>query len=144
MNIFTGGALQLLSTGGTPLGLPIAIYSQGVANDGGIRSTGTSAISGQITVGNTSRINSDSGTLTISGTGGIVSNATPIGRDLYVGGAGNVTISAPIGGGGGSNNIGSLIKDGTGTVTLSGTNTYAGATTANNGLLVINNSALCR
>ena len=70
------------------------------------------------------RINSDAGTLTLSG--GI--SGSNFG--LTVGGAGNTTINSVIGTG-----TGAFTKDGAGTVYLTGANTYSGLTTVNGGVL---------
>ncbi|MBI5771329.1 MAG: autotransporter-associated beta strand repeat-containing protein [Verrucomicrobia bacterium] len=71
--------------------------------------------------------------LTISG------NLTPTtaGTTLTATGTGHTTISGIIGNNTGTN----LLKTGSGTLTLSGTNTYAGSTTLRNGTLELNNSA---
>ena len=64
---------------------------------------------------------------------------TPINTAAYsltFGGAGNVTITNPL------QNLAGLIKDGAGTLTLTGTNnTYTGGTNVNNGTLVAANGA---
>jgi fibronectin-binding autotransporter adhesin len=67
-----------------------------------------------------------SGTLTTSG-------IDIKGHTLTLDGAGNIGISGTLYNSTGS---GTLIKNGTGTTTLSGSNTYAGPTTVNNGVLV--------
>ena len=56
--------------------------------------------------------------------------------DLTVNGTGDTLISAGISGGMGSD----FIKDGTGTLTLTGPNTYDGATIVNGGTLLVNGS----
>ncbi len=63
-------------------------------------------------------------------------------KSLTVGGNNlNTTVSGVIADGGGSGESGgSLIKVGTGTLTLSGTNTYTGGTTINAGTLTVNGS----
>jgi hypothetical protein len=72
--------------------------------------------------------------------GGIYGFLDNKGFDLTVGGAGAITFAAPNVGsysGGPIAGSGRLIKVGTGTVTLSGTNTYTGATLINQGQLAI-------
>ena len=80
------------------------------------------------------RINSDSGTLTLNVASG---NAiTGSNDDLTFGGAGNVTVADVI-----ATGTGALTKDGAGTLTLSGANTYTGVTTVSAGTLVIGANA---
>src|SRR5439155_15075986 len=88
---------------------------------------------GNITINSTTRINSDSGTLTLDVASG---NAITGTNDaLQIGGAGNVTINDAI-----ATGSGTLTKDGAGTLTLSGANTYTGATTVSAGVLNIRNA----
>ena len=96
----------------------------GVSNAGVLRNiSGSNTYAGVVTLGTNSRINSDAGLLTLN-TGTI----TGSGFGLSVGGAGNTTISSIIGTG-----AGMFTKDGSGTVTLSGANTYTGDTVVNDG-----------
>lgn len=106
------------------------ITGTGASSGGAFRNvaTNTSTFAGAITLGaGGARINSDTGgTLTLSG--GIVT----AGNTVTFGGAGNTTVStAAISGTGG------LVKDGAGTTTLSSASTYTGATSINEGTLVI-------
>ncbi|MFA6288911.1 MAG: autotransporter-associated beta strand repeat-containing protein [Opitutaceae bacterium] len=84
-------------------------------------------------------LNGGTGTLTISGAGVVRQQGTDAGN-LYVN-AGNsaITISAII-----ANNTGvlSLVKTGTGTLTLGGANTYTGTTTVQEGTLVAGSSPI--
>jgi len=63
-------------------------------------------------------------------------------KELTVGGNGrSTTVSGIIGDGGAYGGGGSaLVKTGAGTLTLSGTNSYTGATTVNGGTLAVNSS----
>ncbi len=102
-----------------------------VANLGALRNiAGNNNYSGTVTLTAQSRINSDSGTLTLD-------NPTAVtgAFNLVVGGAGNITISGAI-----ATTTGFVSKDGAGTVTLSGANTYTGATSVSAGTLVISGS----
>jgi autotransporter-associated beta strand protein len=72
-----------------------------------------------------STINSDSGTLTLSG--GISGS-----ENLTVGGAGNTTISSAV-----ATGSGTLTKNGSGTLILSAGNSYTGATTISSGVVNI-------
>ena len=103
----------------------ITLSGLGVGSAGAIRSiNGNNTISGNLTLGALSRINSDAGLLTLSG--GI--DGANFG--LTVGGLGNTTISGAI-----TNSSGLLTKDGSGTLTLSGGNNYSGGTLVSAGAL---------
>ncbi len=107
----------------------LTINGGGISNTGALRNySGDNSYGGTITLAAQSRINSDSGTLTLSGLTAVTGSA----QNLVVGGAGNVTISGAI-----TTTTGSVTKDGSGTLTLSGTNTYSGATTVSAGTLEI-------
>jgi fibronectin-binding autotransporter adhesin len=105
----------------------LTINGGGISNAGALRNiAGTNTYGGTVTLAGQSRINSDSGTL-------LLNNATSVtgaGQNLVVGGAGNVTISGAI-----TTTTGFVSKDSAGTLTLSGNNTYTGATTVNGGTL---------
>src|SRR5204863_9944359 len=95
----------------------LTLNGTGISSDGALRNiSGANSYGGDITLGSASRINSDAGTLTLSGA---IGGAT---QNLTVGGSGNTTLSGIIG-----TTTGSLTKDGSGTVILSGANTYTGA-----------------
>src|SRR5258706_11637465 len=71
------------------------------------------------------RINSDDGLLTIA-----TGNITGAGQNLTIGGATDTKVSVVIG-----TTAGALTKDGAGTLTLLGANTYSGGTTVSGGAL---------
>lgn len=125
--VASGAALQLannVTIGAETLGLS----GSGVSSDGALRNiSGTNSFAGAVTLNAASRINSDSGSLTLSGN---IGGAT---QNLTVGGAGDTTISGVI-----ATTTGTLTKDGAGTLTLSGTSTYTGATLVSAGTLLVN------
>ena len=82
-------------------------------------------------MGSASRINSDSGTLTL--TGGI----TGSGLGLTVGGSSATTITTS---GINTSTNGTLTKDGTGTLTITASGDYTGLTTVSAGVLNIQNA----
>lgn len=111
----------------------ISLTGSGVSSGGALRNiSGNNSLSGLITLAGASRINSDSGTLTLDVSSG---NAITGTQNLTVGGAGNVTIADNV-----NISSGTLTKDGAGTLTLSAANNYTGATTVTNGTLVVNGS----
>jgi fibronectin-binding autotransporter adhesin len=133
ITVQNGAALEMangISVGAEALSLTGA----GISSGGALRNiaSNTSSYAGAITLGaGGARINSDSsGSLTL--TGGVV---TSLFNDVTFGGAGSTTVStAAISGAGG------LVKDGLGILTLSGTNTYTGATTIDTGKLLVHGS----
>ena len=116
----------------------ITFANQGVAGFSGIavsqtHGTATNSINSNLSLNNAINIrNNSSGTLNVAGT--IATN----GNTLTLDGTGaNTNLSGAISG------TGALVKNDTGSDTLSGTNTYSGGTTINNGTINANsNSAL--
>jgi len=134
-NVLSSAALQIQNNITVPEAT-INITGTGINSDGAIRNmSGTNALSGTISLTGISRINVDAGTLSMTG----ASNGTAItlgsnnintgvasGTSLYVSGA--ITGS------------GTLTKDITGTLYLSGTNTlYTGAISVFSGVMNIQN-----
>jgi autotransporter-associated beta strand protein len=109
----------------------VSITGQGAGGGGALRNlSGTNTYGGGITFSTgTNRINSDAGTLTLTA----LSNGLSSARQLVVGGAGNVVLAASLGG---SSSLGTVTKEGVGTLTLGNTNTYAGNTFVNGGTLL--------
>jgi len=131
--ISAGATLELQNNITIPSTKLFTINGAGVSAIGAIRNVSDSnTIQSAITLTAINpRINSDSGTLTISGN---IGGAT---FPLTVGGAGSMTISGVIG-----TTSGTLTKDGGGTATLTtATNTYTGLTTVSAGVLNIQNAA---
>ncbi|HTB79631.1 MAG TPA: autotransporter-associated beta strand repeat-containing protein [Opitutaceae bacterium] len=110
----------------------MTLAGTGVSNNGAIDNvTGSSTLSGVLTLGGSSRINSDAGTLTLSG------GLTGTNTNLNLGGAGNITVSSAI-----TTGTGSVTLDGSGTTTFSGgANTYTGDTIVNSGTLNLSKTA---
>ncbi|MDD2762351.1 MAG: autotransporter-associated beta strand repeat-containing protein [Opitutaceae bacterium] len=129
--VASGAALQM--QGGISVGAqPLTLNGTGIANDGALRNvSGNNSWAGAVTLGSTSRINSDAGTLTLAG------GITGTNRNLTIGGAGNVQVTGAI-----TTGTGSLTKDGGGTLTLASgsTSTYTGATNINAGTLQLGSS----
>ena len=125
----SGGNLQLqFAGGGTVTNKYLTINGTGISNSGALENVlGNNYWTGPITLATASRINSDSGTLNITGT--IASGSTA----LTMGGAGNITLNTVLAG------ARTLTKDGNGTLTLNGVsnNTYTGLTTVSAGVLNI-------
>jgi autotransporter-associated beta strand protein len=140
--INTGGELQL--QGGITVGAGETLTLTGIGA-GGADSAALRNISGNntwtdtITLQNVAgavRVNSDSGTLTL----GAINETGNRDKILTIGGAGDVVVTGVITG---SGNDTSIFKGGTGTLRLSGSNTYTGLTTISAGTLIAaNNSAL--
>jgi autotransporter-associated beta strand protein len=148
--VANGATLKIFtnSTGFT-LADNISISGVGVGGIGAINNTGgNNTLSGGITLSGNSRINADttggSGSLTISGNVGGDNNVLFVGALGAVSPTtgGNVVISGVVSGGGGTENgTTSIFKDGIGALTLSGVNTYTGATLLNAGTILIGNNA---
>jgi fibronectin-binding autotransporter adhesin len=126
------GALRISdSDGGTNVGNMIVVRANGAGSTlGATNTSGTNSYSGQIYLdGNAGTSISSGGTLSFNGSVFDLKNQT-----LTVDGAGTTLISAPLTNSSGS---GKLVKQGAGTLTLSGNNTYVGATTISAGTLEI-------
>ena len=124
--VANNAALQVIGAITSPES--ITLNGTGISGAGALRKTGTgtATMSGPFTLASASRINSDDGTLTITGViGGGNTNLT-------VGGVGNTTINGAI-----QTGSGQVIKDGAGTLTLGGNSNYTGVTTINAGVLAV-------
>jgi autotransporter-associated beta strand protein len=133
-SVASGAALEL--SGGIALaaGEDITLVGTGISSGGALRNiSGNNSIAGLVTLSGTTRINSDSDTLTFDVSAGNAITGTN--TAVTFGGSGNITVNDPIGTGSGT-----LTKDGTGTLTLTAANTYTGKTTISNGTIVVSGS----
>ena len=115
---------------------PLSLNSPGFNNEGAIcNESGSNSYAGTITLEGPSRINTDAGSLTLSG---IISNNLAGAWDLTVGGNGSVILSNVL-----ATGTGALTKDGAGTLTLkgAGANIFSGTTTVAGGLLELGKTA---
>ncbi len=117
-----------IATASQTLQLNGNVSINGIANLGILvdnTSAFTLTVSGDVKLGNAQTWRNNSGNLlTISG------NVNSNNKDLTIDGTGNTTISGVISSGG------KLVKSGTGTVTLTGANTFNDTTTVNGGTLI--------
>ena len=130
--VASGASLQLSNA--INVADAITISGTGISNNGAIRSTsGNNTLSGLITVAANMEIQTDADTLTLNVSSG--NSITASNKNIILAGNGNTVVADPIAIGSGT-----LTKGGNGTVTLSGTNTYTGATTISNGVLIATNA----
>ncbi|MHA8074607.1 beta strand repeat-containing protein [Aquirufa sp. HETE-40SA] len=153
VTVALGGSLQL--QGGIVVPNTLSLKGKGPLGTGALQSVaGINAVDGTITLSVDARMNADlNSQLTIN------ANLSAGATGLTIGGAGNVLLNGSLTGSGslvntwGTSPIGlyiatSLIKDGTGSLTLNAANSYTGATVISSGNLalgateVINNAAM--
>src|SRR4029079_8027669 len=131
--VSNGATLQL--QGGITVGAEaLTISGTGAGGQTGalVNVSGTNNYGGLLTLTAATTLSSDSGTLNLTNVGTI----TGLTFGLTLTGSGNGSVSSIIG-----TTSGTLTKNGTGTWTLFGANTYTGATTINGGVLNIQNAA---
>ena len=136
--VSSGAALEL--QGGIAVGEAISFTNTGVGGNGAIRNiSGNNTLSGALTIANntTNLIQSDAGTLLLSGT---INSSSTASRNLTLSGAGNITISAAMNLNGSAGTTGTLTKNGTGYATITNANTFSGLTTVSAGTLEIQNA----
>ncbi len=134
ITVANGAALEL--TGGIAVGAEaLALNGSGISSGGALRSvSGNNSYAGAITLGSASSITTDANTFTISG------GITGTGLALTIGGAGTTVISTT---GINTSTGGTVVKNGTGTVTVSAASSFTGAVEVNEGVFrVANNTAL--
>jgi autotransporter-associated beta strand protein len=133
----SGGTLQLSNVANgnftSNAGEQLYLNGTGYLGNGALQNlAGNNTWAGSTFLTTNARIQSESGNLlTLTGTMNSSSNST-----LDVRGSGNTTISGTVGIGSGG-----ITKNGTGTLILSGTNTYGGTTLIQEGVLSLQNSA---
>ena len=130
-SVASGAAIEIDGTGLVIAEPVTSLIGTGVGGAGAIHNLANdNTWSGAIALGaGGARVNSDGGTLTLSG--GVTGNTRP----LTVGGTGNTLISGVI-----ATTTGTLTKDGSGTLTLAAADTYTGATTVSAGVVRVQNS----
>lgn len=142
VTVALGGSLQL--QGGITIPNTLSLKGTGPLGTGALQSVaGINAVSGTVTLTGDTRINADlNSSLTLN------SNISAGAAALTVGGAGNVLLNAGLSGSGSLaytwgispiqlNVATSLIKDGTGLLTLNNANSYTGATVLSGGFVVL-------
>ncbi|MEI8039143.1 MAG: autotransporter-associated beta strand repeat-containing protein, partial [Verrucomicrobiota bacterium] len=124
-SVTSGAALELI--GGIAIGAEaLGLNGSGITSAGALRNiSGTNSHAGLITLNGATRINSDSGLLTLSGG---FSGA----QNLTIGGAGGTTLSGDLAIG-----AGTLTKDAAGVLTLSAASTRSGGTAFSGATLVV-------
>jgi autotransporter-associated beta strand protein len=128
-----GTALEI-SNNITTSAEPLTLNGSGITStSGALRNTsGDNIYTGAITLGSITRINSDSGTLTID-----VASGSAISGNFQVtfGGAGHVVVKDAI-----DTGASFVRKDGAGTLTLAGANSYTGMTVVSEGKVIVSGS----
>ncbi|MFZ4483280.1 MAG: beta strand repeat-containing protein [Chthoniobacterales bacterium] len=128
--VASGSALELIDSI-TVRPESLLLNGTGIGSGGALRSiSGNNAYEGTITNASATRINSDAGTLTLSG----AINANN--QSLTFGGAGNTSVKGSI-----TNSSKQLTKDGVGTISLHGANSYTGMTSIRAGVLEVNSGS---
>ena len=142
VTVALGGSLQL--QGGIAIPNTLSLKGRGPLGTGALQSVaGINAVNGTITLSVDARMNADlNSQLTIN------ANLSAGAAGLTIGGAGNVLLNGSLTGSGslvntwGTSPIGlyiatSLIKDGTGSLTLNAVNSYTGATVLSGGFVIL-------
>lgn len=130
ITVVSGASLGL--AGGITFSRPVTVNGNGAGSNGALQNTsGNNTFSATLTLGSASRIESNSGILTMSAATAV----NGAGQSLVVGGSQTVTISGIIGTGSGT-----LTKEEGGTLILSNANTFTGGTTINAGIINIRNA----
>ena len=133
LTLNSGGTVQLSGTGGYQIyeGANAVVNSGGVLDLNGQSQTFTT---GSLSIDGTG-ISSGGALVNTSGTASTLAGSIALAGNISIGGAGNISLTGAIGGAGKA-----LTKVGNGTVILSNTSTYTGATTVSSGALIVNGS----
>lgn len=129
----TNGTLELWSTSPNTLTIgteTLGLNGNGANNIGALHSIGNNTYTGKITLGSASRINSDSGTLTLDNAAGIVSSTSSSPNNSFTitfGGSGDIVLKQTVNTQTGTGTA-SVIKDGSGNLVLAPGNAYTGTT----------------
>ncbi|RYD76402.1 MAG: hypothetical protein EOP84_16935, partial [Verrucomicrobiaceae bacterium] len=131
--VLAGAALEL--SNGVNIAEPLVLNGNGVDGLAGALTSvsGTNGYSGVITLGSNSVVSSQSGNFTVSGN---ISGAPGSNGSLTLAGRGNGVVSGAIG-----ISSGGLIKNGSGSWSLTGANTFTGSTAIQGGTLVLDHSS---
>ncbi|MBL9089899.1 MAG: autotransporter-associated beta strand repeat-containing protein, partial [Planctomycetaceae bacterium] len=132
VTVTSGASLEL--QGNITVGAEtLSLAGAGFASSGALRNlNGTNTYGGAVTLTADSTITSDLGVLTLD-----VASGNAIGGtfNLTFNGAGSITVADPI-----ATSTGTLTKNGTGLLILSGANTYTGTTTVTDGIMRLANA----
>lgn len=139
VTLLEGAALQL--SGGITVSRALTVGGGGISNDGAIRNlSGNNTLSGIVTSNAPLRIQSDQGTLTLFNTNATTNSINPASTSntLTFSGAGDIVVNSRI-----NNTTQTIIKEGTGRLTLGGDNSVitSGPFTVNGGVLRVTNTA---
>ena len=122
--------------GDISLNNPIVLSARNTTAPAIVNTGGTNTLSGNLQIvvgGGNNLLQSDAGSLVFSGA---IRNGTNAARIVTFQGAGSITVSGAIENGTEGGSL-AVVKNGAGTLTLSGPSTYSGNTTVNEGLLVV-------
>ncbi len=131
LHMTTGVVQNVIISGATLTITGLGISGTGILVDN--TNAFTLTITASLSIGNSQAWTNNSGNLfTVSG------NVNLNGSAVTVNGTGDTLISGNVSGMG---SVSDLIKEGSGTLTLTGTNTYSGGTAVTGGTLLVNNAA---
>lgn len=130
VTVASGATLQLGSNQSTTQVLTLSGHGAGYSS-GALESTNAATYAGAVDLAADATVGSTLANTTLTLSGGV----TGPGRSLSVTGVGNTTISGAI-----ATGSGGLVKEGSGTLSLSAANSHSGATSINNGVLALSHA----